>query len=59
MMEGLRDQAYSARSVQRLAVMGGVSVSEALDILRANPDVVFDWSDSLGRLARLRSRETG
>lgn len=59
MMEGLLDKAYSARSVQRLAVMGGVSVSEALDLPRADPNVVFDWSDSLGRLARLKSRETG
>jgi len=59
MMDGLRDETYSARSVGRLAVMGGVSVSEALDLLRADPDVEFDWSDSLGRLARLKSRGTG
>jgi hypothetical protein len=59
MKEGLRDESYDARSVQRLAVMGGISVSEALDLLRADPDVVFDWSDSLGRLARLKSRQTG
>jgi hypothetical protein len=59
MMEGLRDESYTARSVQRLAVMGGVSVSEALDLLRADSDVVFEWSDELGRLARLKSRQTG
>lgn len=59
MKAALRDEKYIARSVRRLAVLGGVSESEALDILRSDPDVVFDSSKSLGRLVKLKSRQEG
>jgi hypothetical protein len=56
MMEALEDKAYEARSLKRLAIIGGVSESEALDILRAHPDVQFDSSESFGRIVKLKSR---
>lgn len=57
MMDALHDERYEARSVRRLAILGGVSESEALDLLRAQPDTQFDASKSLGRTVKLKSRK--
>jgi hypothetical protein len=54
--KALRDERYTFRSLKRLAIMGGVSVSEALDILQGDPDISFDLSESLGRIVHLASK---
>lgn len=56
MYKALRDEKYSFRSLKRLAIMGGVSVSEALDILQPDPNISFDYSKSLGRIVQLTSK---
>lgn len=47
---------YLWRSVERLAILAGVPESAALDILRADPDVVLGMGKSQRQIARLASR---
>ena len=53
MYKALRDERYTYRSLKRLAIMGGVSASEALDILQRDPNITFDLSDKVGRIVQL------
>jgi hypothetical protein len=54
--KALKDERFDWRSLKRLAIMGGVSVSEALDILQPDPHITFDLSDSLGRIVKLTEK---
>jgi hypothetical protein len=54
--KALKDERYEWRSLKRLAIMGGVSVSEALDILQPDPHITFDLSNSLGRIVKLTEK---
>lgn len=58
MKEALMDKQFSARSIRKLAATGGITVSEALDILRLDTDVILDTDAQLGRIAKLRSRDS-
>jgi len=57
MYKALRDPEYNFRSLKRLAIMGGVTVSEALDILQRDPKISFDLSDRLGRIVKLSEED--
>lgn len=59
MKEALLDKRFSYRSIGKLAAMGGITGSEALDILRLDPDVILDTSATLGRIAKLKSKSAG
>lgn len=50
--KALKDDRYEWRSLKRLAIMGGVSVNEALDILQPDPQITFDLSETLGRIVK-------
>jgi len=50
------EKRFSARSVSKLAAKAGVTMSEALDILRLDDDVILDTSAKFGRMAKLKSR---
>lgn len=52
----LKDKRYTWRSLNRLAIIGGVSVSEALDILQPDPLITFDLSRTLGRIVHLSEK---
>lgn len=56
MKEALTNGKYLWRSIERLATIGAVSESQALDILRADPEVVFGTGKSGRQIARLASR---
>jgi predicted nuclease with TOPRIM domain len=56
MKEALTSGKWRWRSIDRLAVIGGVSESEAMDILRNDPDVIFSIGKSGRTIARLKSR---
>lgn len=56
MKEALMEKRFSARSVSKLAAKAGVTMSEALDILRLDDDVILDTSAKFGRMAKLKSR---
>jgi hypothetical protein len=56
MKEALASGKYRWRSIERLAAIGGVSKSEAMNILGADPEVVFSLGKSGNRIARLVSR---
>jgi hypothetical protein len=44
------------RSIERLAVIGAVTESQAIDILRSDPEVVLSRGKSGNQIARLKSR---
>jgi TIR domain-containing protein len=57
MMEALNDPRWPrSRNVERLSSIGGVSVSEAVDLLRTQQEVEFAKSKQGNLIARLRSR---
>lgn len=56
--KALRDPNYTFRSLKRLAIMGGVTVSEALDILQGDPNISFDLSVKLGRIVKLSEEQS-
>jgi hypothetical protein len=56
MEEALSSGEYLWRSIERLAVIGGVSKSQALDILRADSAVRLGIGKSGRQIARLASR---
>jgi hypothetical protein len=55
-LEGLQNTKYRWRSVRRLATISGIPESDALDILRANPEVVLGVDKSKRQIARLKDR---
>lgn len=57
MIEALNEEGWTWRSIERLAIIGGVSEDEALEILRRDRNVVFGkGKKSGGRIARLRNK---
>jgi hypothetical protein len=56
MMEALNEPRWRWRKVETLSDVGGVSVGEATDLLRAEPEVVLGRSERGEFIARLRSR---
>lgn len=57
MKEALSDPNPRFRSVERLAIVAGVSEQDVLELLREDPDIVFGKSKKTGgRIVRLRSR---
>jgi len=56
MKEALTNDEYLWRSNERLAIIGGISESQALNILRADPEVVLSMGKSRRQIARLASR---
>jgi hypothetical protein len=56
MRHALEDPKFRFRSVERLAFVGGVSESEAADLLRRDSDVVFSKGESGRLIARLSWR---
>lgn len=56
MKEALTTGHYLWRSIERLAIVGGISESQALDILRADSGVVLSTAKSGRQIARLASR---
>ncbi|HEY0544104.1 MAG TPA: TIR domain-containing protein [Pyrinomonadaceae bacterium] len=56
MKEALRSEKFTWRTVKTLAVAGRVTESEALNILRNDPDVVLGSGKSGNRLAKLKDR---
>ncbi|MBC7818428.1 MAG: hypothetical protein IAG10_16195 [Planctomycetaceae bacterium] len=54
--QALASGQYTWRSVERLGVIGGVPESEALDILRADPDVILGVGKSGRQIAKLASK---
>jgi hypothetical protein len=56
MLKALADPAHRFRSIERLSFLGGVSESEAVDLLRGDPEVVFAKGKSGKLIARLKSR---
>jgi hypothetical protein len=56
--EALADTKYRWRSIERLAVLGGITEDEALEVLVQDPNVVFGKGKKHGkRIARLKGRE--
>jgi hypothetical protein len=58
MLDSLQEGKFDWRTVERLAFKGGVSESEAADILRTYPDVEFNKSKKGKLIARLKSNRT-
>lgn len=56
MLEALGSEKFHWRSIERLAVIGGVSEDEALDILRSDPRVVLSVGKSRRRIASLKTK---
>ena len=56
MKEALRSEKFTWRSIKTLAIVGGLTESEALSILRNDPDVVLGSGKSGNRLAKLKTR---
>jgi TIR domain-containing protein len=55
MIDALAEKGWEWRSIERLAIIGGVSEDEALDILREDPNVVFAKGKSGKRIAKLKT----
>jgi hypothetical protein len=53
MIKALRDEKWTWRSVAKLAIKGGISPDEALEILGNDPNVVFSTGKSGRRIAKL------
>ena len=56
MKKALRSEKFTWRSIRTLADAGGVLESEALNILRNDPDIVLGTGRSGNRLAKLKDR---
>jgi len=56
MIEGLKDEAWTWRSIRKLASRAGVSEAEAVEILRYDPNVVFSVGQSKRKIAKLKNR---
>jgi hypothetical protein len=56
MKKALRSEKFTWRSIKTLADVGGVLESEALNILRNDPDVILGSGKSGSRLAKLKDR---
>jgi hypothetical protein len=56
MIDALADPNFEWRSIERIAILGGVSEDEALDILRADSNVIFSIGKSGKRIAKLKTR---
>lgn len=56
MKEALATGEYLWRSLERLAIIGGISENQALELLRADPEVVLSRAKSGRQIARLASR---
>jgi hypothetical protein len=56
MKEALRSGRYTWRSTERLAIIGGISENEALDILRNDSDVLFSKGKAGNRIVKLKNR---
>jgi hypothetical protein len=56
MTDALRSAKFVWRTIERLAIIGGVSETEALRILRNDPEIVFSKGKSGKRIAKLKSR---
>ena len=56
MIEALGEEDWTWRSIERLAIIGGVSEDEALAILRRDANVVFGKGKNGRRIARLKKK---
>jgi nucleotide-binding universal stress UspA family protein len=56
MKEALRPEKFTWRSIKTLADVGGVLESEALNIIRNDPEIVLGTGRSGNRLAKLKGR---
>jgi len=56
MLEGLKDEAWTWRSVNKLAVMAGITEEEAVEILKYDPNIAFGVGKSKRRIVKLRNR---
>jgi hypothetical protein len=56
MIAALNDEGWTWRSIERLAIISGVSEDEALAILRRDANVVFGKGKSGRRIARLKTK---
>jgi hypothetical protein len=56
MKEALLDENWSYRSLDRLAIKGGVSEDEAIEILRYDPDIIFSKTKSGRKIAKLKNK---
>lgn len=56
MYNALKDENWESRSLKRLALIGGISVSEAFEILQRDSNITFDFSEKFGRMVKLISR---
>ena len=55
--EALSDPEYKSRSIERLAIRGGITEDEVMELLQPDQNVVFSRSKTSGkRLARLKDR---
>ena len=56
--DALADTGHRWRSIERLAVLGGITEDEVLELLVQDPNVVFGKGKKHGkRIARLKSRK--
>jgi len=55
-LEGLENPKFRWRSVERLAILSGLSESDVLDLLRNDPNVVLSAGKTKGQIARLKAR---
>jgi hypothetical protein len=56
MLQGLKDEAWTWRSVNKLAGMAGITEDEAIEILRYDPNIAFSVGKSKRRIVKLRNR---
>ena len=56
MIKALRDEKWSWRSVAKLAIKGGISYDEAVEVLANDPNVVFSTGKSGRTIAKLEVR---
>ena len=54
MKDALKEGGYRLRTIERLAIVGGISETEATDILRIDTDIIFTKTKNGQRAARLR-----
>ena len=55
-IDALSDENWVWRSIERLAVIGGITEDEALDILRRDSNVILGKGKSGRRIARLKTK---
>lgn len=56
MRDALKEGGYRLRTIERLAIIGGISETEAMDILRIDTDIIFTKTNKGQRAAKLRKR---